>query len=121
MKEWLFWFLDDIVNKYNNTVHRTIKAKLIDVTSDFYVEYNEDSNKKDLKMKTLKLVIMSKYWNTKTFLLQDILKIGQKKFLLLAKLKIQFHGLISDLNGEPIAGRVLIKKNCKKLVRKNTE
>ena len=30
--------LDDIVNKYNNTVHRTIKMKPIDVTSDAYVE-----------------------------------------------------------------------------------
>ena len=38
--------LDDIVSKYNNTVHRTIKKKPIDVTSDSFVEYNEDSNKK---------------------------------------------------------------------------
>ena len=47
--------LDDIVNKYNNTVHRTIKMKPIDVTSDSFAEYNEDSNKKILN---LKLVIM---------------------------------------------------------------
>ena len=39
-----FDVLDDIVNKYNNAVHRTIKMKPIDVTSDFYAEYNEDSN-----------------------------------------------------------------------------
>ena len=26
--------LNDIVNKYNNTVHRTIKMKPIDVTND---------------------------------------------------------------------------------------
>ena len=39
------------------------------------------------------------------FLQWDILEIGLKKFLLLVKLKIQFRGLvISDLNGEPIAG-----------------
>ena len=32
-------------------------------------------------------------------------QIGQKKFLLLVKLKIQFHGLvINDLNGEYIIG-----------------
>ena len=37
--------LDDIVNKYNNTVHRTIKIKPIDLTNDSFVEYNEDSNK----------------------------------------------------------------------------
>ena len=38
--------LNDIVNKYNNTVHRTIKMKPIDVTNDSYVEYNVDFNKK---------------------------------------------------------------------------
>ena len=59
---------------------------------------------------------ISKY---KTFLLKDTLKIGQKKFLLLVKLKIQFRGLlISDLNGEPITGTNFIEKNCKKLVTK---
>ena len=31
------------------TVHKTIKVKSIDVTSDSYAEYNEDSNKKDAK------------------------------------------------------------------------
>ena len=40
-------------------------------------------------------------------MLKDILKIGQKKFLLLIKLKILFRGLtvdFYDLNGEPITG-----------------
>ena len=43
--------LNDIVNKYNNTVHRTIKIKTIDVTGDSSVEYNEDFNKKGPKFK----------------------------------------------------------------------
>ena len=30
--------LHDIVNKYNNTVHKTIKMKLIEVLSDSFVE-----------------------------------------------------------------------------------
>ena len=38
----------------------------------------------------LKLVIILEIENTKTFLLKDTLKIDQKKFLLLAKLKTQF-------------------------------
>ena len=33
-----------MVDEYNNTVHRTIKMKPIDVTSEFYTEYNQDSN-----------------------------------------------------------------------------
>ena len=36
-----FDVLDDIVNKYNSTVHRTIKMKPIDVTDNYYAEYNE--------------------------------------------------------------------------------
>ena len=44
-----FDVLDDIVNKYNNTVHRAIKMKPIDITSDSYAEYNENLNKKDPK------------------------------------------------------------------------
>ena len=32
--------LDDIVNKYNNTVHQTIKLKPIEITDDYYAEYN---------------------------------------------------------------------------------
>ena len=44
-----FDVLDNIVNKYNNTVHRTIKMKPIDITDDYYVEFNEDFNKKDPK------------------------------------------------------------------------
>ena len=50
-KDIYFDVLNDTVNKYNNTVHKTIKMKPIEVTSDSYAEYNEDSNKKDPKFK----------------------------------------------------------------------
>ena len=80
-----FDMLDDIVNKYNNTVHRAIKMKPIDVTSGSYAEYNEDFNSKIIN---LNLVTMLEFQNIKTFLLKDTLQIGQKKFLLLVKLKI---------------------------------
>ena len=43
-KTFSFDVLDDIFNKYNNAVHRTIKMKSIHVKSDSYVEYNFDSN-----------------------------------------------------------------------------
>ena len=57
--------LDDIVNKYNNIVHRTIKMKPIDVTDDYYAEYNENSmelhsNKKNPKFKVSDNVRISK-------------------------------------------------------------
>ena len=49
-----FNVLDDIVNKYNNTIDKTIKMKPIDVTDDSYSEYNKDFNKKDFNKKNLK-------------------------------------------------------------------
>ena len=58
-----FNVLDDIVNKYNNTVHRTIKMKPIDVTSDSFSEYNEEFNKKDPKFKVGDHIRISKYKN----------------------------------------------------------
>ena len=35
-----FDVLDDIVNKYNNTVHRPMIMKPINVTNDHFAEYN---------------------------------------------------------------------------------
>ena len=55
--------LNDIFNKYNNTIHRTIKMKAIDVTNDFYAEYSEDFNKKGPKFKVNDHVRISKYKN----------------------------------------------------------
>ena len=86
-----FDVLDDIVNKYNNTVNRTAKMKPIDLTSDSYAEYNEDFNNKILN---LKLVTMLEFQNTKTFLPKDSLQIDQKKILLLVGLKMQFRRLM---------------------------
>ena len=68
-----FDVLDDIVHKYNKIVHRSIKMKPINATSDSYAEYNEDSSKKDPKFKAGDHVRISKY---KKNLLKDTLKIG---------------------------------------------
>ena len=54
---------DIIVDKYNNTVHRTIKMKPFDVTSDSYAEFNEDSNVTKPKFKVGDHVRISKYEN----------------------------------------------------------
>ena len=58
-----FDVLDDILDEYNSTVHRTIKMKPIAVTSVSYVEYNEDSNVTKLKFKVGDHVRISKYEN----------------------------------------------------------
>ena len=41
-----FDVLNDIVGKYNNTFHRTIGMKPIDVKSDSHAECKVDSNEK---------------------------------------------------------------------------
>ena len=58
-----FDLLDDIVNRYNNTVHGTIKTKPIEVTDDSYAEYNENFNEKDPKFKVGDNVRISKNKN----------------------------------------------------------
>ena len=55
--------LNDIVNKYSNTYHKTIKMKPIDVKSDSFTEYNEESNERDPKFKVGNHVRISKYKN----------------------------------------------------------
>ena len=36
--------LDDIVNKYNNTYHRTMKVKPVDVKPGIYFDLNKENN-----------------------------------------------------------------------------
>ena len=62
-KKIYFDVLNDIVDKYNNTLHRTIEMKPIDVKSDSYDEYNVDSNEKDSEFKVACHVRISKYKN----------------------------------------------------------
>ena len=61
LKNDYFYVLDNIVNKCNNTVHRTRKVK--PVTPDSYAECNEDSNEKDPIFKVGDRVRISKYKN----------------------------------------------------------
>ena len=64
-----FHVLDDIVDDYNNTYHRTIKMKPIDVKSDSFAKYNEKSNEKDPKFK------VGDHVQKKCFLLKDTVKL----------------------------------------------
>ena len=109
------YILDDTVNKYNNTVHRTIKMKPIDVTSDSYAEYNIDSNEKDPKFKVGYNVRISKYkdvfsrgyttnWSEEVFVISTI------------KYIVPWTYVISDLNGEKTDGRF-----CEKELQKTNQ
>ena len=43
--------LDDIVNKYNNAYHITIKMKPVDVKSNTYINCSKETNDKGTKFK----------------------------------------------------------------------
>ena len=55
--------LDDIVDKYNNTYHRTIKMKPVNVKSSTYVDSSKEINNEDPKFKIRDIVRLSKYKN----------------------------------------------------------
>ena len=95
--------LNDIVNIYNNTIHKTIKMKAIDVTNDSYAEYNEDFNKKGPKFTVNDHVRISKCknifakgyipnWSEEVFIVNEI------------KNTVPWTYTISDLNGEKVTG-----------------
>ena len=103
-----FDVLDDIVNKCNNTVHRTIIMKPIDVTSHSYAEYNEDSNEKDPKYKVGDRVRISKY---KSIFVKGYTQNSSEEVFVVSKIKntVSWTYVISDLNVEPI-GRTFYEK-----------
>ena len=55
--------LDDIVNKYNNKYHSTIKMKPVDVKSNTYIDYSKTINFKNPKFEIGDTVRISKYKN----------------------------------------------------------
>ena len=74
--------LDDVVNKYHNTKHNTIKMKLIDVGDNKRV-YNDEHNEKDSRFKVGDRVRISKFknifakgytpnWSTEIFIVDKI-------------------------------------------------
>ena len=65
---------------------------------------------------------MLEFLSTKIFLQKDTHQIDPKKFSLLVKLKIQFHGhkLLMILMVKKLQKDVM-KKNCRRLIKKNLE
>ena len=110
-----FDVLDDIVNKYNNTVHRTIKMKPIDVTSDSYAEYNEDSNEKGPKLKVGDHVRIPKY---KNIFAKGYTANWTEEVFVVSKIKntVPWTYVISNLNSELIAGSF-----CEKELQKTSQ
>ena len=95
--------LDDMVNKYNNTYHSTVKMKPVDVKSSTYIDSSKEINNKDSKFEIGDIVRISKYknifakcyvpnWSEEVYVI--------KKF----KKTVPWTYVISDLKGEETVG-----------------
>ena len=80
--------LDDIVNKYNNTYHRTIQLKPVDLKPGMYIKLNTEKNKEGPKFKVSDHVRISK---DKNIFAKGYYPNWTKEDLLLKKLKILCH------------------------------
>ena len=89
--------LDDIVNKYNNTYHSTIKMKPIDVKSSTYIDSSKEINEEDPKFKIGDIVRISKYKNI--FAKGYIPNLSEEVFVIKeVKNTVPWMHVISDLN-----------------------
>ena len=95
--------LDDIVHKYNNKKHRTIKMKPIDVKDNTYIDFGKKVNDNDPKFKVGDHVRISKYknifakgytpnWPEEVFVIKEI------------KNTVPWTYVINNFNGEEITG-----------------
>ena len=98
-----FDVLNDIVDKYNNTYHRTIKMKPIDAKSDSYAEYNVDSHEKGPKFQVDGHLRISKY---KSIFAKGYAPNWSEEVFVISKVKntVPWTYVISDLNGEETVG-----------------
>ena len=98
-----FNVLNDVVDEYNNKYHRTIKMKPIDVKSDSFAEYKEESNEKHPKFKVNDHVRISKY---KNIFAKGYAPNWSEEIFVIKKIKntVPWTYVISDLNGEEIVG-----------------
>ena len=113
---------DDIVDEYNNTYHKTIKMKPVDIKDNTYTDFEKEVNDKDPKFKVGDYVRISKYKDIFAKNIFDTCQIGLKKFLLFVKSKIQFHGhmLLMILIVKKSLEHFM-KKNYRRIIKKNLE
>ena len=109
-KNVFFDVLDDVVNKYNNTVQRTIKMKTFDVTGVLMSNIMKLQIKKKLNLKLVtKLVRISKY---KNIFAKGYTPNWSEEVFVIRKIKntIPWTYIISDLNDEEITGNFYEKE-----------
>ena len=83
--------LDDIVNEYNNTYHKTIKIKPIDVKDDTYINIDKKVNDKNPEFQVGDHVRISKY---KNIFAKVYTPNWSEEDLVIEKLKMLIHSLL---------------------------
>ena len=101
--------LDDIVNTYNNTYHRTIKMKPVDVKVNTYIDFEDKVNDKDPKLKVGDHIRISKY---KNIFAKGYMPNWSEEVFIVKKVKntVPWTYVINDLNGEEIIGTFFEKE-----------
>ena len=95
--------VDDIVNEYSNTYHRTIKVKPVDVKWSTYIDSSKEINNKDPKFKIGDIVRISSYKNIFT---KGYTPNWSEEVFVIKKVKstAPWKNVINDLNGDDIVG-----------------
>ena len=95
--------LDDIVKKYNNIYHKSIKMKPLDVKNNTYIEFKKKINDKNPKFKVADHVRISKYKNIFT---KGHMTNWSEEIFIIKKIKntVPWTYVLNDLNGEEIIG-----------------
>ena len=95
--------LHDIVNEYNNTYHKTIKLKPIDVKNNAYINTGKEVNDKDPKFKVGDHVRISKY---KSIFAKGYTPNWSEEIFVIKKINntVRWTYVINDLNGKEIIG-----------------
>ena len=101
--------LNDIVNEYNNTYHRIIIMKPVDVKDNAYIDFGKEVDDKDPKFKVGDHVRISKY--KKSFAKGYTPNLSEEVFVI-KKFKniVPWTYVISDINSKEIIGRFYEKE-----------
>ena len=104
--------LDNIGKKYNNTCHRTIKIKPVDVKSNTFNDFNKENNMKDSKFKVGDHVRISKY---KNIFAKGYVPNWSEEVFVIKKVKntVSWTYVISDLDSEENCWNFLRKRIAK--------
>ena len=96
--------LDGIVNKYNNTYHKTIKMKPIGIKQSTYFESSKKTNYQEPKFKIGDIVRILKY---KNIFAKGYVPNWSEEVFMIKKVKntVPLTNVISDLKGEEIVGK----------------